>query len=196
MVDVNQRYALRTSRPGSAVPRWHHLEQGDTMIKRLVAGAAVAVGLALITLSVWHTKRASAEPQLPFATPTLGQVRETAVKVAARYYDDAAPSAMEEAGSTLAVAARAVDPSGATVPELTDPSTGKPWSESLVDTVTMRGRFIYGGPGPSGSPVPTGTVLTVFIDATSGAVDGEILSETPVDLHEINTTVTALGGST
>jgi hypothetical protein len=86
------------------------------MIKRLVAVAAVAAGVVLVTLSAFHTKRASAETQASPAVPTLGQVRETAIRVAALYYDERAPSAIEEVSSTLAAAARAVEPSGVTIP--------------------------------------------------------------------------------
>jgi|ERR1700689_2544286 len=164
------------------------------MYKKLIAAVAVVAGAVLMALSVWHTKGASAESQAPVAAaaPTMEQIQQIALSAAA-HNGEPEPSDVEEATSTLARAAGAIVPGG-TGPNLTDAETGKPWSESPVDVVTMRGHFTYDGPTPAKASVPTGTVLSIVIDAQSGAVVGESLGGTVPNLHDISSTVASLGG--
>jgi hypothetical protein len=163
------------------------------MHKKLIAAVAVVAVAALITLSVWHTKGASAESRAPVvaAAPTMAQIQQIALSAAARN-GEPEPSDVEEASGTLGLVAGTLMP-GRAGPNLTDPETGKPLAESIVDVVTMRGHFTYDGPMPPGVPAPTGTVLSLVIDAHSGFVDGESLGSSTPDLHDISPTVTSLG---
>jgi hypothetical protein len=77
---------------------------------------------------------------------------------------------------------------------IADPETGKPWSETQVYAVTMRGHFIYEGPVPPHRPAPTGTSLTVMINARTGALVSEALSDNPPNMHAISSNITPLGG--
>jgi len=163
---------------------------------RLIAGA-LAVGAAVIgTMGILRTTRASAEApgtsQVAASAPSIAQVQETALRIAAGN-GEADPSGMEEVESTVGTVAHVTEPDG-TGPMIADPETGKPWSETQVYAVTMRGQFTYEGPVPPGRPAPTGTSLTVMINARTGALVSEALSDSAPNMHAISSTVTPLGG--
>jgi hypothetical protein len=158
----------------------------------VVTSAAVVAVVAAVSLS----GGAAAQPVegVPSgAQPlTTSEIRSTAL-LAASQDEEMAPTSVEETSGTLAQVISATSPQD-TAPAITDPRTGRPWAESAVDVVTMRGEFKSNGPRPPETPAPTGTVLTVTIDAKSGRVVGQTLGQTPVALDQINPTVTTLGG--
>jgi hypothetical protein len=163
---------------------------------RLLAGV-LAVGAAVIgTVGILRTTRASAEAsgssQVAASAPSIAQLQEAALRIAA---DDgeADPSGMEEAESTVGTVAHVIEREG-TGPMIADPETGRPWSETQVYAVTMSGHFTYNGPVPPNRPAPTGTSLTVMINARTGALVSETLSDSQPDMHAISSNVTPLGG--
>ncbi len=164
------------------------------MYKRLIAVAVVAAAVAL-GVGIWHTKGASAqnapEAEPAEVAPTMAQIDHAALEVAARE-GEPAPTSVEETSGTLAQTARAIDPQDAP-PTVTDPRTGKPWSESAVYIVTMQGHFTYDGPLPRGQATPTGTTLNVVIDAKTGFVVTRSLGKAPLDLRQISPNVITLG---
>lgn len=165
------------------------------MRSSLIAMALVA---AVVLAGIWHIKGAAAGPELQPAlesAPTMADIEETALRTAAAD-GESAPTGMEEASGTLGQAGLVLDPRDgqAGLPEITDPRTGKPWAESAVYVVTMHGHFTSSGPVPRNAAVPTGTVLSMVIDAKSGFVVARSLSDTARDLHQVNPTVTKLGG--
>lgn len=165
------------------------------MYKRVIAAVAVAAGVAL-ALTAWHAKGASAQSGSQSeanVAPTIAQIQQMALLSAAND-GQSVPANVEEASSTLGQVAHAIDPQDGTGPTVTDPRTGNPWAESPVYVVTMQGHFTYNGPTPRRGKVPTGTVLTIAIDAQSGDVVAESLGGATPDLHAISPTVTTLGG--
>jgi hypothetical protein len=163
------------------------------MRKRLFVGSIAAAGITAI-LIVSLSAGASAEPteaSVPAKPLTTAEIRSLAVGTAAED-GEMAPEAVEATSGTLAQSAQATDPEDAP-PVITDPRTGRPWGDSAVDVVTMRGQFTANGPHPAGMPAPTGTVLTLTIDAKSGRVVAQSLRNTPTDLRQINPAVTTLG---
>jgi hypothetical protein len=163
---------------------------------RLVVVALAVGGAVFGTLGVLRATRASAEPsgtsQVAASAPSIAQVQESALRLA-EWNGEADPSGMEEAESTVGTVAHVVEPEG-TGPMLADPETGKPWSETQVYAVTMRGHFTYNGPVPPGRPAPTGTSLTVTINARTGALVSEALSDSAPNMHAISSNITPLGG--
>jgi hypothetical protein len=163
---------------------------------RLIAGA-LTVGVAVIgTIGILRTTRASAEApgtsQVASSPPSVAQVQAAALRIAAGN-GEADPSGMEEVESTVGTVAHVVEPNG-TGPMIDDPETGKPWSETQVYAVTMRGHFTFNGPVPRGRPAPTGTSLTVMINARTGALVSETLNDSVPNMHAISSNVTSLGG--
>lgn len=125
--------------------------------------------------------------------PTATQLDGAALRIAAES-GEPTPSNIEEAEGTLGTAINAAGP-GVTVPKITDPQTGEPWASSKVDVVTMHGQFSEkAGPVPRHGIIPTGTVMTLIVDAKSGVIVGRLLSNTAVDLNAISPSVTTLGG--
>jgi hypothetical protein len=161
------------------------------MAKRQLAALAVVVGVVTVILAL-HTKHATAQAAQTEVAPSPAQIVETALHDAARYGEHS-PTGVEETSSTLGAAAQVIE-AGETEPTITDQRTGKPWTESPVDVVTMHGHFTYWGPTPSNEPPPTGTVLTIMVDAESGAVVSENLGDNMPDMRAINPTVTQWRG--
>jgi hypothetical protein len=75
-------------------------------------------------------------------------------------------------------------PNSATPPEITDPRTGKPVSESSVYVVSMVGQFTGRRHVPQDQPPPTGTQLRLTIDVASGRVVTTSLSNNERPLPE------------
>jgi hypothetical protein len=167
------------------------------MYKRLFAAALVAAGVAF-AVTTWHANRAAAESHsatgdgATTAMPAIAQVQQTALQIAEND-GDPAPTAVTATTGTLGAAAHAID-ADSSAPTITDPLTGKPWSETQVYVVAMQGHFTYDGPVPSGARTPTGTSLTLMIDGQSGAVVAQILGTTAPDLHGISPSVISLEG--
>jgi hypothetical protein len=164
------------------------------MRKRLLAATSMGSVIA-VALIVSLTTGASAEP--PEAAPaakalSTAEVRDRALWAAGQD-GEMAPTEIEAASGTLAQSAQATDPQDP-APTITDPRTGRPWAESPVEVVTMRGQFTSNGSHPPGTPEGTGTVLTVTIDKQSGRIVSRSLGNTPVALDGISPTVTKLGG--
>jgi hypothetical protein len=80
--------------------------------------------------------------------------------------------------------AEAIIGGGSTPPQLIDPRTGKPLAQSSVYLVTMAGRFAIARHVPENEPVPTGTRLSLVIDAALGYVSITSLSNTAPRLPE------------
>jgi hypothetical protein len=164
------------------------------MNRRLIV-LVLAIGVAL-TIGILHTKSAAAgdstASQAVASAPSIAQMQETALHIAAES-GDADPSGIEEAKSTLGTVSHVIEPQG-TGPTITDPETGKPWSESPVYVVTMRGHFTYDGPAPRGGSIPTGTSLTVTINPQTGALVSESLSESAPNMQAISSSASSLGG--
>jgi hypothetical protein len=164
------------------------------MTKRRLAVAITSAAIAAVVI-VSLTTGASAQSnestgtQRPLAT---GEVRSLALGTAG-HDGEMAPTEIQATSGTLAQAAHATDPDDP-VPTITDPRTGRPWAESPVEVVTMRGHFTSGGPHPAGTPEPTGTVLTVTIDSASGRIVSQAIGNAPVAMEEISPTVTKLEG--
>jgi hypothetical protein len=154
----------------------------------VAAALALAIGLSPAKGAAAASVGTAQEPSE--LAPTVTEVRETALGVA-RQDGESAPTEVEEAGSTFGEAVDVVRP-GQSVPQVTDPRTGKPWSESTVYTVTLKGDFTGDVGVPAGAAAPTGTVLTIMIDAKSGYVVSEDIGDTTPDLHQLSTTVARL----
>lgn len=188
------------------------------MLRRIMAGCVCAAVIALIAAGALFVKGAhagavAAEPtpsEAAPANPSAAQVRTVALTEAANG-GDGAPTTIEEASGTLGqatavlngehaaasgAASQAAAPSnghGGMSEAVIDPETGKPWVDSPVDVVAMRGNFtLNSAPVPAGDPEPKGTVLTLIIDKQTGTVEGRVLNETPPGLSSINPTVTNL----
>jgi hypothetical protein len=163
------------------------------MKKRLIAVVLTGTAGAVIAIaSLPGGSGADVAVALPAeAPPTMSQIQEAAHQVAAKS-GELAPTEIETTSGTLAQAARVIDPQGS-APNMTDPRTGEPWADSPVYVVTERGHFTYSGPTPKSRPAPTGTVLTVVIDAKSGQVVAEALNNVVPALDQINPTVSKLG---
>ncbi len=169
------------------------------MPKTLIAVALVAA-VAAFAVTIWHATRAAAEGHsetltsgtTPSAVPPMAQIQQTALRIAENE-GDPTPAAITATSSTLGAAAHAID-ADSTAPSITDPLTGKPWSETPVYVVNMQGHFTYDGPVPAGAKTPTGTSLTLMIDPQSGGVVAQTLGTTVPDLHRINPSATSLAG--
>jgi hypothetical protein len=161
------------------------------MSKRPLAAVAIIIAVAVAVLLATQSKHATAQAaeSIAQAPPTTAQLVNTAITAAAQRYGESAPTGIEEAASSFGAAVRVLDPT-ATPPVVTDPETGKPWAESKVDVISMHGHFAYGGPSPVNRPAPTGTALTVIVEADTGAVVSESLSDTAPDMSAVNPTVT------
>jgi hypothetical protein len=164
------------------------------MSKRLTIALAV-IASAVAVILVTHTKHATAQAAEPPSevAPAPAQLVEVALHVATKY-GETGPTGIEEASSTFGAARHVLAPNE-TIPAITDPLTGKPLTESPVAVVTMHGHFTYWGPTPPQEPPPTGTVLTIVVDAESGRVLSENLGTSPPNLHAINSAVTTWEGS-
>ncbi len=175
-------------------------------MRRLAAGSALA--LAVVATGVaWIVTGAGAsatttssptesEPAVPPAGAALtpGQtqsVEQTALVVAAEY-GDYAPT-LSIAGKTQPLRQAVALVPESTPPQIPDPRTGKPLSESSVFIATMTGQFTETKHVMVGQPKPTGTQLTLGIDVASGRVVSQFLGTAPVRLAEPITpsTVTA-----
>jgi hypothetical protein len=157
----------------------------------LVAAAIAATVVASLAGGASGATTAEAAPQSE-SPPTMPQIEQAALRAAGRS-GELAPSAIEETSGTLGQAAQVLDPHDAGI-SITDPRTGKPWSDSPVYVVTMRGQFTFDGPTPKNRPAPTGTVLTIVVDAKSGIGVAESLNDSPPDMQQINPSVTTLRG--
>jgi len=169
------------------------------MLKRLLAAALLATGVAF-AVGALHTRGASAastqtEGSSSSAPPPIPSylLAQTAVQVAQEQGDITEPSKIEEVSGTLGQAAELVDPKNP-APTVIDPRTGKPWSESPVDVVTMKGAFTYNGPMPYWASTTKGNTLTFVVDLKSGIVVSQVISDATPDLAQISPTVTAIGG--
>jgi hypothetical protein len=148
---------------------------------------AVAAAVLLATQSKHSTAQAAESP--PPIAPTTAQLVNTAISAAALTYGESAPTDIQEATAGFATAAHVLDPTGS-LPTVVDPETGKQWSESKVDVVSMQGHFTYKGPTPLGQPAPKGTVLTVVVEVATGAVINESLRNVVPDMSAVNPSVT------
>jgi hypothetical protein len=159
---------------------------------RLIGALAVGAAVIVIGIGVLRTTRASAEASgTAQGAPSIAQVQESALRIAG-WNGDATPSEVEEAEGTVGTVADAIEREPP-APMVADPETGKPWGETEVYAVTMRGHFTYNGPVPPGRAAPTGTSLTVMINARTGALVSEALSDTPPNMHAISANTTPLG---
>lgn len=160
------------------------------MKKRLLAIPVAA--LAGVMLIAAHSGGATAAPPQPETRVTLSEIRETALRIAARVGE---PSPHVEAAETTLAGAASLFTPGEAPPNITDPRTGEPWADSPVVFVAMTGHFTGDdGPIPEGVPTPTGSLMELLIDSASGSVVGEYVGHEPApNLHELNATVTELG---
>jgi hypothetical protein len=120
-------------------------------------------------------------PEHDYVAPTgttlpADNLRALAMTVAARQADDSSPSSIGLLSGTLRQAAEAIDPQF-TAPPSTSAGITK-WYQSQVDVLVLHGHFtLPTAPRPSGVSAPTGTVLTLVVDAHTGAIDGERLDD-------------------
>jgi hypothetical protein len=139
------------------------------LLARIRHGAAIMVGVVML-----------ASPQAVGAASTavtaaqLAAVEGPARLIAAEC--DEPSVSMEVAKGTWGASLAVTEPE-LTPPTIIDPRTGLPWTESPVYVASMRGHFVdSNAPVPAGSPAPSGTVLTVTVDAMSGSVVGIVLT--------------------
>jgi len=79
---------------------------------------------------------------------------------------------------------------GPAVRQATGGDTVQPAGED-VSLIRMHGQFTAdGAPRPPGAPAPTGTVMTVVVDATTGKVTDSSLGDTQPDLAPLGTATT------
>jgi hypothetical protein len=170
------------------------------MGRRLFGAALVVAAVAAILIASLAGGASGATSPTPTNSiptepeevpPTEAQVHQAALRAAA-ISGELTPTQVEQTTGTLGQAAQVLDPTGSNT--FTDPRTGRPWVESPVYVLTMRGHFTAYGPIPKNHPIPTGTVLTIVLDGKSGRLVAESLNNSVPDLHAINATVTHLGG--
>lgn len=165
------------------------------MLRRIImvslsAGAVALAAIGAFSKGAHAVASEAAQTTVP-QPPTVAEVRTLALTEAARG-GDGAPLAIEETTGTLGRAA-AVTGGSAPSSEVIDPETEKPWSESAVDVVTMRGNFTINAPVPEGYPEPQGSVLTLIVDQRTGMVEGRQVSNAVPNLPAINIAVANLG---
>jgi hypothetical protein len=171
-------------------------------MRRLLALVVVGASAIALVVSIGFSdaKGASAEstsasePAQSEVAPTAATLQQEALTVAGDS-GDPDPTAIEETSGTLGQAAMLLDPQDgqAGVPQITDPRTGRPWSESPAYVITMHGQFTPNVPHPKGTLAPTGTVLNLIIDAKSGFVEGRSVGSSALNLSQINPDVTRIG---
>lgn len=111
-------------------------------------------------------------PQGPLLTDA--QVREVADREAADA-EDASPSDVRAVDVSLK-SALAIDPHNV-VPSPPDPGVAA-LEASTVVVVSMHGSFtLNNGRVPPGKPAPTGSVLTLILDAHTGQMEGRALTD-------------------
>jgi hypothetical protein len=172
----------------------------DIAMRRILVLVVVGAGALAVGIGISNTKGASAEstpasePASSEVPPTMATLHEEALAVASAS-GDSAPTEIEETSGTLGQVAMLLDPQDgqASVPQITDPRTGRPWSESPAYVITMHGDFTLNFPQPHGVPASTGTVLTLVIDAKSGFVESQSVGSGTPNLRQINLDVSRMG---
>ncbi len=158
-----------------------------------VAVVVGGIGCAVALIPRWGgAAQAQSVESGTHMTPTLAALQQTAPREAAAS-GDASPTSVEEVSCSLGEAARAIEP-GSEGPAVVDPLTGKPWPDSQVYLVSMHGHFVIDAAAPRGHPAPSGTVLTIMIEASSGLVVGRSLSKSSPDLSSLGKPVSTLQG--
>jgi hypothetical protein len=154
-------------------------------------GTALACAIGGLTLALPQAIAASDTAAGPdgegtIATTELAAVASVGEQVAAAAGQPHA--VMEVASSNVGAALPAISP-GYSPPQITDPRTGLPWPETPVYVVAMQGSFVDpDAKVPSGVAPPSGTSLTLAIDAMSGRVISLHLGSGPaLDLHALGT---------
>lgn len=117
--------------------------------------------------SAWTNYKEPAGP----STLAAEQLHSSAL-ASASAQGDSSPAGMESVKSNLRSVLEALTNNAA----LPSPSSiAGPWLESPAYLVSMTGDFTYSGPIPAGASDPTGTVLSLAINAHTGQVEGEHL---------------------
>lgn len=112
-------------------------------------------------------------------------IRAIALRVAAGA-DDASPVSITARSTTFAEAMRVDEPRGALQPPS---STGEAnFQQSAVVLVILDGQFTLNAPTAEGRPDPSGTVLSLIIDAHTGWIDARgVAEDAPAGIAELGT---------
>lgn len=157
--------------------------------KKTIVAAAIALALSVSPLASGQTVEVPGEREISPAEALQIATHE------ARQAGQQGELVMDVARSNFARAAAVTEgksPSEA-VETSQSPQITEWWkspSYLVVITAVKGGSFILNAPTPRGATAPTGTVLSLIIDANDGVVDGRTLGPTVPLISELGPTIT------